>query len=34
MSAVNPDAMHDDGQSTRQRATIAFFMPWRLAICI
>jgi hypothetical protein len=33
LSAINPDAVHDDGQPTCQ-ATIAFFIPRRLAICI
>src|SRR5437762_628511 len=30
LGAVNPDAMHDHGQPTRQRH-IAFFIPRRLA---
>ena len=36
LGAVNPDAMHDHSQPACQgaRATIAFFIPRRLAICI
>src|SRR5438477_6377450 len=33
LRAVNPDAMHDHRQA-RASATIALFMPRRLAICI
>ena len=33
LGAVNPDAVHDHRQR-RARATIAFFIPRRLAICI
>src|SRR6266702_7032016 len=32
LGAVNPDAVHDANR--RARATIAFFIPQRLAICI
>ena len=34
LGAINPDAMHDDGQPARASATTAFFRPRRLAICI
>src|SRR6202051_1310871 len=33
LGAVNPDAVHDYGQPASQ-ATIAFFIPRRLAICM
>jgi hypothetical protein len=33
LSTVNPYAVHDNGQPARS-ATIAFFIPRRLAICI
>ena len=33
LGAVNPDAVHNHGQATGQ-ATIALFIPRRLAICI
>ena len=34
LGAINPDAVHDMTASRRASATIAFFIPRRLAICI